>query len=226
MRQCGECHGEGLDGAEAPALRGVDFLNGWAGRTTDELFEYVRDAMPPGLGRSLGNRVYLNLVAYILDANGARPGDAPLTAETAVPIGDAADIAEARRAAQAGEAPRRRPTRFVNRAVEWPLTPVTDVRVRGGDPASDATPRLRPASRRAVAACGGTAAWCRVSGAAAGRRSAVLSSGPIPLWKSPYSHGVRGNRMFDTHAIARTLTEAGQRHHGCGFGTRPSMAIT
>ena len=49
-RQCGECHGQGLFGAEAPALRGVDFLNGWAGQTTDELFAYVRDEMPPGLG--------------------------------------------------------------------------------------------------------------------------------------------------------------------------------
>ena len=125
-RQCGECHGEGLDGAEAPALRGVDFLNGWAGQTTDELFAYVRDEMPPGLGGSLGDRVYLNLVAYILDANGARPGDAPLTADAAVTIGDAADVAEARRAAERGEAPRRRPTRFVNREVPRELTPVTD----------------------------------------------------------------------------------------------------
>ncbi len=133
-RQCGECHGEGLDGAEAPALRGVDFLNGWAGRTTDELFAYVRDEMPPGLGGSLGNRVYLELVAYILDANGARPGDAPLTADAAVTIGDAADIAEARRAAEAGEAPRRRPTRFVNRAVEGPLTPVTDALLQDPPP--------------------------------------------------------------------------------------------
>ena len=133
-RQCGECHGEGLDGAEAPALRGVDFLNGWAGRTTDELFAYVRDEMPPGLGGSLGNRVYLELVAYILDANGARPGAAPLTADAAVTIGDAADIAEARRAAEAGEAPRRRPTRFVNRAVEGPLTPVTDALLQDPPP--------------------------------------------------------------------------------------------
>ena len=125
-RQCGECHGEGLDGAEAPALRGVDFLNGWAGQTTDELFAYVRDEMPPGLGRSLTDRVYLDLVAYILDANGARPGDAPLTADAAVAIGDAADVAEARRAADRGEAPRRRPTRFVNREVPRELTPVTD----------------------------------------------------------------------------------------------------
>ena len=133
-RQCGECHGEGLDGAEAPALRGVDFLNGWAGRTTDELFAYVRDEMPPGLGGSLGNRVYLELVAYILDANGARPGDASLTADAAVVIGDAADIAEARRAAEEGEAPRRRPTRFVNREVPRDLTPVTDALLQDPPP--------------------------------------------------------------------------------------------
>ena len=125
-RHCGECHGTALEGAEAPALRGVDFLNGWAGRTTDELFEYVRAGMPPGLGGSLGDAVYLNLVAHVLDVNGARPGAAPLTADAGVTIGDAADVAEARRAARAGERPRRRPARFVNRAVERPLRPVTD----------------------------------------------------------------------------------------------------
>ena len=125
-RQCGECHGQGLFGAEAPALRGIDFLNGWAGRTTDELFTYVRDEMPPGLGGSLADGVYLGLVAYILDMNGARPGDAPLTADAAVTIGDAADIAEAERAAREGDRPRRRSTRFVNREVPHDLTPVTD----------------------------------------------------------------------------------------------------
>ena len=125
-RQCGECHGQGLFGAEAPALRGVDFLNGWAGQTTDELFAYLRDEMPPGLGGSLADGVYLGLVAYILDMNGARPGDAPLTADAAVTIGDAADIAEAERAAREGDRPRRRSTRFVNREVPHDLTPVTD----------------------------------------------------------------------------------------------------
>ena len=125
-RQCGECHGQGLFGAEAPALRGVDFLNGWAGQTTDELFTYLRDEMPPGLGGSLADGVYLDLVAYILDMNGARPGDAALTADAAVTIGDAADIAEAERAAREGDRPRRRSTRFVNREVPHDLTPVTD----------------------------------------------------------------------------------------------------
>ena len=125
-RQCGECHGARLDGMEAPPLRGVEFLNGWAGRTTDELFAYVRDEMPPGLAGSLSDQVYLNLVAYLLDANGARPGTVALTADAGVLIGDAADVAEARRAARDGERPRRRPSRFANRRVDQELTPVTD----------------------------------------------------------------------------------------------------
>ena len=133
VRECGECHGDDLDGMEGPALRGTDFLNGWAGRTTSELFTYMRDEMPPGLGRSLSNQVYLNLVAYLLDANGAWPGDAPLTADAAVMIGDAADVAEARRAARAGDAPRRLSTRFVNREVER-LTPVTDALLQDPPP--------------------------------------------------------------------------------------------
>ncbi len=61
-----------------------------------------------------------------VDDKHARPGDAPLTADAAVTIGDAADIAEAQRAAREGERPRRRPLRFVNRTVEQPLAPVTD----------------------------------------------------------------------------------------------------
>ncbi len=134
-RQCGECHGPRLEGMEGPPLRGVDFLNGWAGQTTDELFAYLRDEMPPGLGGSLSDQVYLNLVAYVLDANGARPGDVPLTADAAVMIGDAADVAEARRAAREGETPRRRPSRFVNREVEQRLTPVTDALLQDPPPA-------------------------------------------------------------------------------------------
>ena len=90
-RECGECHGVNLDGVEAPPLRGADFLNGWAGQTTDELITYVEEAMPPGLGGSLSAEVYLNIVAYILAENGARPGDVALTSDATVMIGDAAD---------------------------------------------------------------------------------------------------------------------------------------
>ena len=133
-QQCGECHGQRLEGQEGPPLQGVDFLNVWAGQTTDELFAYVRDEMPPGAGGSLSGQVYLSLVAHILDANGAWPGNTPLMAESAVTIGDASDLAEARRAARAGDTPRRRSSRFVNRAVEHRLTPVTDALLQDPPP--------------------------------------------------------------------------------------------
>ena len=124
--QCQECHGPALEGMEAPPLSGVDFLNSWAGQTTDELFAYLRDEMPPGLAGSLSDSSYVDLVAYLLESNGAVPGERTLTAAAGVTIGDTADISEARRAAQAGERLRRRSSRFVNQEVSHELTPVTD----------------------------------------------------------------------------------------------------
>ena len=125
--QCQECHGPALEGMEqAPPLSGVDFLNSWAGQTTDELFAYLRDEMPPGQAGSISDSSYVNLVAYLLESNGAVPGERTLTAAAGVTIGDAADISEARRAAQAGERLRRRSSRFVNQEVPHELTPVTD----------------------------------------------------------------------------------------------------
>ena len=125
--QCEQCHGVGLEGmVHAPPLNGVEFLELWAGRTTDELFTYLRDEMPPGQAGALSDQAYVGLVAYMLEANGAVPGDRTLTPDAGVMIGDAADISEARRAAGAGERPRRRSTRFVNREVPHDLAPVTD----------------------------------------------------------------------------------------------------
>ena len=124
--QCAECHGQALEGMEAPPLSGVDFLNSWAGQTTDELLAYLRDEMPPGQAGSLSDQSYVDLVAYLLESNGAVPGERTLTADAGVMIGDAADISEARRAAQAGERLRRRSSRFVNQEVPHELAPVTD----------------------------------------------------------------------------------------------------
>ena len=125
--QCGDCHGPNLEGmVHAPPLSGVEFLNSWLGQTTDDLFAYLRDEMPPGQAGALSDPSYVNLVAYLLESNGALPGEQTLTANAAVPIGDAADIEEARRAAGAGERPRRRSSRFVNQVVPHELTPVTD----------------------------------------------------------------------------------------------------
>ena len=124
--QCAECHGLGLEGMEAPPLSGVDFLNSWAGETTDDLLVYLRDEMPPGQAGVLSDQSYVDLVAYLLESNGAVPGERTLTADAGLMIGDAADISEARRAAQRGERLRRRSSRFVNQEVPHELTPVTD----------------------------------------------------------------------------------------------------
>ncbi|MBM42202.1 MAG: alcohol dehydrogenase [Acidobacteria bacterium] len=125
--QCEECHGVRLEGlVHAPALSGVDFLDGWAGQTTDELLRYLKDEMPPGQAGTLSDQAYIDLVAYLLESNGAAPGETTLTVDAGVTIGDAADIAEARSAERAGERVFRRSTRFVNQEVPFELTPVTD----------------------------------------------------------------------------------------------------
>ena len=125
--QCGQCHGPNLEGMiHAPPLSGVEFLNSWLGQTTDDMFAYLRDEMPPGQAGVISDQAYIDLVAYLLEANGAVPGDRTLTADAGVPIGDAADMEEARRAAGAGERPRRRSSRFINQVVPHELSPVTD----------------------------------------------------------------------------------------------------
>ena len=125
--QCGQCHGPNLEGmVHAPPLSGVEFLNSWAGETTDDLFAYLRDEMPPGQAGALSDESYIDLVAYLLEANGAVPGERTLMVAAGVPIGDAADIEEARRAAGAGERVRRRSSRFMNQVVPHDLSPVTD----------------------------------------------------------------------------------------------------
>ena len=125
--QCGQCHGPNLEGMiHAPPLSGVDFLNSWLGQTTDDMFAYLRDEMPPGQAGVISDRAYIDLVAYLLESNGAVPGERTLMADAGVPIGDAADMEEARRAAGAGERPRRRSSRFMNQVVPHELSPVTD----------------------------------------------------------------------------------------------------
>ena len=125
--QCGQCHGPNLEGMiHAPPLSGVAFLNSWLGQTTDDMFAYLRDEMPPGQAGVISDQAYIDLVAYLLEANGAVPGDRTLTVDAGVPIGDAADMEEARRAAGAGERPRRRSSRFINQVVPHELSPVTD----------------------------------------------------------------------------------------------------
>jgi alcohol dehydrogenase (cytochrome c) len=87
---CASCHVADLGGRnEAPQLAGGDFMNAWRTRTAQDLVEFIQATMPPG-GPPLGAEQYVNIVAYILQQNGAAAGTQPLTATTAAPIGSIA----------------------------------------------------------------------------------------------------------------------------------------
>jgi hypothetical protein len=66
---------------KVPALVGPEFLKRWASRSTKDLSKEFQDRFG-----NLPEETRLNLIAYILQANGALPGTQPLTAATDVPI--------------------------------------------------------------------------------------------------------------------------------------------
>jgi hypothetical protein len=69
------------NGGIVPPFVGADFVAKWGRRTTQDLLKEFDDRF-----RSLTLDTRLNLIAYILQRNGAQPGPRPLTAETDVPI--------------------------------------------------------------------------------------------------------------------------------------------
>jgi PQQ-dependent dehydrogenase (methanol/ethanol family) len=91
QENCSGCHLPDLAGRnEAPPLAGGNFMNTWGGRTTRELLALIQTTMPPGSPGALGPEVYAEIGAYILQANGAMPGNQALTANTSVAINSVA----------------------------------------------------------------------------------------------------------------------------------------
>jgi len=89
---CAACHGPALEGGgEAPALTGATFKDHWAKGTTKELWQFISVSMPDGNPGNLSDDIYINVVAYILAVNGAKPGQAPFTKDSIVSIGAIAD---------------------------------------------------------------------------------------------------------------------------------------
>jgi alcohol dehydrogenase (cytochrome c) len=91
QENCAGCHLPDLAGRnEAPPLAGGNFMNTWGARTTRELLALISTTMPPGGPGTLGPDVYAQIAAFILQANGAVPGNQPLTADTSVVISSVA----------------------------------------------------------------------------------------------------------------------------------------
>ena len=132
QQKCASCHLPDLrGGVEAPPLAGNTFLNAWRKRTTSDLFAVIRKTMPANNPGSLGNQETFNLIAFILQSNGALAGADDLTADAAVTIGDVATGAPlpGRLPRPERQARRKRPGRRLGLTVKGEVknyVPVTD----------------------------------------------------------------------------------------------------
>ena len=81
-QSCVSCHGPDFKGDEmAPSIAGNDFIVFWTEVPVGSLFERIKVSMPAdGPGR-LTDEEYVDVVAYLLDANSYPAGDQELPAE-------------------------------------------------------------------------------------------------------------------------------------------------
>ena len=87
-RVCASCHRTDFQGSfEAPPLAGTNFLNLWGDQSAASLFDRISGSMPPDRPGRLGAAIYVDLVAYLLQANGATAGGVELMGTTSAPIG-------------------------------------------------------------------------------------------------------------------------------------------
>ena len=145
---CAGCHGPDLGGRnDAAQLAGSLFMGSWGNRTTSDLIGFMHGAMPPGNPGSLGEATYLNIAAFILDSNGARPGTQALTATTSVGIRSIAtgqprlQVAQAGRGGRGGRGGARQP---MVRSVDAPKPPSHQPPEASPSPAKSKTTRPSP----------------------------------------------------------------------------------
>lgn len=79
---CGGCHGETLDGRAMGPLRGDKFMDRWREDSLAPLFDHIKTKMPANAAGSLSTNTYLDILAFILQANTLPAGSQELTAET------------------------------------------------------------------------------------------------------------------------------------------------
>ena len=78
---CSGCHRPDLGGANGPALRGDRFARIFAGKDLKTFYTKIATTMPRGAPASMGDTVYLDIVAHVLRENGFPAGTQDLTAE-------------------------------------------------------------------------------------------------------------------------------------------------
>jgi mono/diheme cytochrome c family protein len=84
QRACAACHLDSLQGdAVSPTLVGPAFMARFAGQSAHEMVQNLRASMPQNAPDSLGDRAYIDLVAYLLQANGSPAGALELPLDVA-----------------------------------------------------------------------------------------------------------------------------------------------
>jgi mono/diheme cytochrome c family protein len=147
---CRRCHADTLEGStRGPALKGEKFMVDWEAQDLRRLFDKMRDTMPPDSPASLDDSEYLDVMTYILQANGYPAGASDLTPEA---IGDIQIVRE----------PSATPRQAQNFSVveivgclerdgdNWFLTNTTEPVLTGGRPANAS--ELREAAARPLGA--------------------------------------------------------------------------
>jgi PQQ-dependent dehydrogenase (methanol/ethanol family) len=88
LENCAGCHGNSLAGGnDSPSLAGQGFLDSWAKKPVGALFQFLSTTMPVGNEGNLSKETYADITAFLLYANGAKPGTAILTGGSEVGIG-------------------------------------------------------------------------------------------------------------------------------------------
>jgi cytochrome c5 len=77
--RCIQCH-EGQE-ADGPQLTNKAFLDRWREDTLEPLFTFVKTTMPGNTPGSLDPRVYADIIAFLLEANGLPAGPRELSPE-------------------------------------------------------------------------------------------------------------------------------------------------
>jgi ankyrin repeat protein len=81
-RACAHCHLDSLKGdSVSPTLLGPAFFARFPDATALDLVTAIRSTMPQNAPDSLGDQAYVDLVSYLLKANGAGPGASELEAD-------------------------------------------------------------------------------------------------------------------------------------------------
>jgi ankyrin repeat protein len=84
QRACAACHLDSLEGdAVSPPLVGPAFMARFTGQTAHEMVQNLRASMPQNAPDSLGDRAYVDLVAYLLQVNGSPAGALELPLDVA-----------------------------------------------------------------------------------------------------------------------------------------------